>query len=335
MSTRHALFKLLADGAFHSGTALGERLGISRAAVHKAIHALAEVGVDIHRVSGRGYRLDEPCVPLAEASIRAQLAQRHTPVAQVRSVDAQSPAVTIEVLDEVDSTNQQLLRQTEFAGARVCLAEAQSAGRGRRGRGWVATPGHNILMSMSWRFETGPAGLSGLSLAAGLAVLHALQEFGVPDAGLKWPNDILLDGRKLAGLLIDLRAEVNGPSWVVLGLGLNVHIAAADAARVDQPWAALRECLAAPVDRNRLAALLIAHLQEMFCVFAVDGFSSFHDEWQRRHLFNGKRVQLRNGDILTVGTVEGVDANGALRVRDAVGEIRSYHSGEVSLRAAH
>jgi BirA family transcriptional regulator, biotin operon repressor / biotin---[acetyl-CoA-carboxylase] ligase len=322
MSTRHALLKLLADGAFHSGPVLGETLGVSRAAVNKTIQALVADGADIHRVSGRGYRLGEPFVPLSEVPIGALLVERRG-------------QAEVEVFDELDSTNQQLLRTPDLSGGRVCLAEAQSGGRGRRGRGWVATPYHNILMSMSWRFETGPAGLAGLSLAAGVAVLRALDEFGVRDAGLKWPNDILRDGRKLAGLLIDLRGEASGPSLVVLGFGLNVHLAPADAARIDQPWTTLRESLPAPVDRNRLAGLLIVQLDEMFRAFERAGFEGFRAEWERRHLYAGKAVRLQGGQEAVFGTVEGIDALGGLRVRVAGGELRTFHSGDVSLRAAH
>ena len=324
MTTRHALLKLLADGVFHSGTVLGERLGVSRAAVNKAIQSLVESGADIHRVSGRGYRLGEPFVPLSEVPICALLAER-----QARA--------DVEVFDEVDSTNQQLLRSPDLSSGRVCLAEAQSAGRGRRGRGWVATPCHNILMSMYWRFETGPAGLAGLSLAAGVAVVRALEEFGAQGAGLKWPNDILRDGRKLAGLLIDLRGEAGGPSSVVLGLGLNVYIAARDAGHIDQPWTALRDfnISPAPVDRNRLAALLIVHLSEMFRVFERDGFAAFRAEWERLHLYAGKPVRLQSGHEDVFGTVEGIDMQGGLCVRAVGGEVRTFHSGDVSLRAAH
>ena len=324
MTTRHAVLRFLSDGAFHSGTVLGERLGVSRAAVNKAIQSLVESGADIHRVSGRGYRLGEPFVPLAEASIRALMEQRQVQAA-------------IEILDQVDSTNQHLLRTAEPASGRVCLAEAQSAGRGRRGRGWVATPCHNILMSMNWRFETGPASLAGLSLAAGVAVVRALEEFGVQGAGLKWPNDILRDNAKLAGLLIDVRAESGVPSLVVLGLGLNVYLAPADAAHIDQPWTALRDLNISPVpvDRNRLAALLIVHLHEMFGVFERDGFAAFRAEWERRHLYAGKSVRLQSGHEDVLGTVEGIDTQGGLRVRTVGGEVRTFHSGDVSLRAAH
>lgn len=322
MSTRHALLKLLADGAFHSGPVLGERLGVSRAAVNKVIQSLVESGADIHRVSGRGYCLGEPFVPLSEVQIGALLAER-----QVQAI--------VTVFDDVDSTNEQLLRVPNLSSGHVCLAETQSAGRGRRGRGWVATPYHNILMSMSWRFDTGPAGLAGLSLAAGVAVLRALDEFGVHDAGLKWPNDILRDGRKLAGLLIDVRGEASGPSLVVLGLGLNVYLAPHEAALIEQPWIALRESLPAAVNRNRLAGLLILHLHDMFRHFERAGFETFRSEWEHHHLYAGKQVRLQSGNEEILGTVDGIDSQGGLRMCMVGGELRTFHSGDVSLRAAN
>lgn len=323
MSTRHALLKLLADGAFHSGTALGERLGVSRAAVNKAVQGLVADGFDIHRVSGRGYRLGEPFVPLSGTAIRAHLA--------ARGID-----LPVEVLEQVDSTSQYLLRTAadEDNGARACLTETQAAGRGRRGRSWVATPYHNILLSLAWRFELGPAALTGLSLAAGVAVVEALEAFGVRGAGLKWPNDVLLDGRKLAGLLVDLRGEAAGPSFAVFGLGLNVQLAARDAAHIDQPWASLQGLLPSPVDRNRLAALLLAHLSDAFRRFEVQGFEAFRADWERRHLLAGQTVCVHTGQGEVSGTVEGIDAHGGLCVRDTHGERRVFHSGEVSLRAA-
>lgn len=321
MSTRYRLLRLLADGGFHSGTALGEQLGVSRAAVNKAVQALLDAGVDIHSVSGRGYRLAEPFVPLSAPVIGAGLAEQGIDLA-------------VEVLEETDSTSQHLVRlaASDPRGLRACLAEAQSAGRGRRGRGWVATPYHNLLLSVAWRFEAGPAALAGLSLAAGVAVLAALEAFGLRDAGLKWPNDVLCDGRKLAGLLVDLRGEAAGPSLVVLGLGLNVHIAAAEAARIDQPWTSLRERLPAPVDRNRLATLLLVELARMLSEFERSGFAAFRAAWERRHVFAGREVLVRTGHADAIGTVVGIDEHGALRVREPSGAVRSLHAGEVSLR---
>ena len=322
MSTRDALLQLLADGAFHSGTALGERLGVSRAAIHKGIQNLVEDGIEIHRVTGRGYRLSEAFTPLDAAAI-------------ARALAGSGVTLPVEVLAATDSTSQHLLRRSAAdESARVCFAEAQTAGRGRRGRGWLATPYQNIVMSMSWRFEGGPAALTGLSLAAGVAVLEALAAFGVKGAGLKWPNDVLFDGRKLAGLLVDLRGEAAGPSLVVLGLGLNVAIAEREAAMIDQPWAALREILPAPLDRNRLAALLVRHLGGMFRRFEREGFAAFRAEWERHHLFAGQAVCIETALATVSGTVEGIDERGALCVRDTHGALRSFHSGEVSLRRA-
>ena len=320
MSTRDALLNLLADGAFHSGTALGERLGVSRAAIHKGIQSLVEEGIEIHRITGRGYRLSDAFTPLNVSAIAGALV-------------GWGFAPQIEVLAATDSTSQHLLRSgNQPESARVCFAESQTAGRGRRGRGWVATPYQNIVMSMSWRFEGGPAALTGLSLAAGVAVLEALEVFGFRGAGLKWPNDILFDGRKLAGLLVDLRGEAAGPSLVVLGLGLNVALAEREAAMIDQPWAALCEILPRPVDRNRLAGLLVRHLGGMFMRFEREGFSAFRAAWERHHLFAGQAVCMETALESVSGTVEGIDAHGALCVRDAEGALRSFHSGEVSLR---
>jgi BirA family biotin operon repressor/biotin-[acetyl-CoA-carboxylase] ligase len=322
MSTRYSILKLLADGAFHSGTVLGECLGVSRAAVNKAAQALVQEGLDLHSIPGRGYRLGEPFFPLSAAAIRSALAGR-------------GAGIDVEVLDATDSTSAHLLRAdaAQLSG-RVCLAEVQSAGRGRRGRGWVATPFHNLVLSIGWRFEAGPAALSGLSLAAGVAVLRALELFGVRDCGLKWPNDILLGGRKLAGLLVDLRGEAAGPSLAVLGLGLNVHLAEREAALIDQPWASLREQLPGPVDRNRLAALVIAELADLFRAFEHGGFEPWRGEWEQRHLYQHQPVRLLLGEQQIAGTVVGIDAHGGLRLRDARGEVHTYHSGEVSLRAA-
>jgi len=314
--------QLLADGRFHSGTDLGAHLGVTRAAVNKAVQSLAADGMDLHSVPGRGYRLAEPCVPLSARSIEAELTTRGT-------------RAEVEVLDETDSTSQALWRSAAAPlSGRVCLAERQTAGRGRRGRGWLATPFHNLTLSIGWRFETGPAALSGLSLAAGVAVLRALDAFGVRDTGLKWPNDILLGGRKLAGLLVDLRGEAAGPSLAVVGLGLNVCLAARDAAQLDQPWAHLREQFPAPVDRNRLAAYVIAELVALFSDFERLGFEPWRAEWERRHLYHRQPVCVQLGDREVTGTVVGIDPHGSLQLQDRHGRLQSFYSGEVSLRPA-
>ncbi len=325
MTTRSEVLRLLADGGFHSGTDMGSHLGITRAAVCKAIKSLTDAGLDIHRVTGRGYRLPQPVRPLERRAIL-----RHLGAAARELRDR------LTLLEETDSTNRYLLERTNlanFAGA-VCLAEAQAAGRGRRGRQWVATPYHNILLSMGWRFPAGPGIVAGLSLAAGVAILRAIEDYGVRGARLKWPNDVLWEEKKLAGLLVDVQGEATGPSLVVLGVGLNGYISERDAAHIDQPWTDLHTITGGPVDRNRLAALVIRELRDMFQQFADKGLMAFRDEWQRRHLYHGRRVRLLAGEREIVGAVEGIDAHGALLLRDARGNTRAYHSGEISLRQA-
>jgi BirA family biotin operon repressor/biotin-[acetyl-CoA-carboxylase] ligase len=325
MVTRRALLELLADGAFHSGRELGAALGVTRAAVCKHVHALAAAGVEVHRVSGRGYRLTAPLALLDAGRIGAHLGAGAAP--------ERAPLV----LDEVDSTNRHLVALAA-AGREVdglaCLAEAQPAGRGRRGRHWVATPYRDLMLSMAWRFQSGPALVAGLSLAAGVAVLRALEAEGVSGVGLKWPNDLLWEGRKLAGLLADVQGEAAGPCLVVLGVGINVEIGAREAARIDQPWADLRAVTGAVPDRNRLAAGVIRELRRMFRAFAAEGLAAFRAEWEARHLYHGRAVRLLLADGEARGTVAGIDDSGALRVRDARGHERRFHSGEISVRGA-
>lgn len=324
MSTRHALLRLLADGRFHSGTDLGQALGVSRAAVCKTVRSLDAGGMNIHRVSGRGYRLEQPFTPLDRQHILDELKRLAPP---------SSPGLMLEVLDETDSTSTHLLKGgMDGHHGRICLAEAQHQGRGRRGRSWVSTPWHNILLSLAWRFEQGSTALAGLSLAAGVAALRALRDYGVTGVELKWPNDLLWRQRKLAGLLVDIRGEATGPCSAILGLGLNVHLDAQDASAIDQPWTDLQTVLNRPIDRNRLAALLIHRFREMFRRFEADGLAAFRDEWEQHHCYAQQRVCLLQGETEIEGRVQGIDEHGALLIRDASGAVRHFHSGEISLR---
>jgi BirA family biotin operon repressor/biotin-[acetyl-CoA-carboxylase] ligase len=235
MTTRAEILRMLSDGAFHSGTDLGKKLGITRAAVCKNIRSLTQSGLDVHRVTGRGYKLDAPLTLLNRSRILKHLGDE---AADFRD--------RLHVIDETDSTNRhlaELIANAKAQNGMACLAEAQSGGRGRRGRAWVATPYHNLMFSMAWQFPGGPGLVSGLSLAAGLAVLQALEEYGVDGVGLKWPNDVLWDGRKLAGLLADVQGESAGPTQVILGVGVNAYIGREDAERIDQPWVDLRNIL--------------------------------------------------------------------------------------------
>jgi BirA family biotin operon repressor/biotin-[acetyl-CoA-carboxylase] ligase len=187
------------------------------------------------------------------------------------------------------------------------------------------------MLSMAWRFPGGPGLVSGLSLAAGVALLRALEEYGVSGVGLKWPNDVLWDNRKLAGLLVDVQGEAAGPTLVILGVGINGYISPQDAAHIDQPWIDLQGITGETTDRNRLAALVVCRLLDMFQLFAAKGFAPFREDWQKRHLFHGRRVRLLQGEREFTGTAEGIDETGGLIIRHARNR-QIFHSGEVSLR---
>lgn len=324
MSTRAQILRLLSDGVFHSGTELGKQLDITRAAVCKNIHQLGQSGLEIHRVTGRGYKLDTPLVLLERDRILQLLG------------DAAVVSDQVQVVDEVDSTNRYLADVVEgrpnINGA-TCLAEVQTGGRGRRGRSWVTTPYCNLMLSMAWRFAGGPGAITGLSLAAGVALMRALEEYGVSGIGLKWPNDILWNDRKLAGLLVDIQGEAAGPTKVILGVGVNGYISPRDAGDIDQPWTDLRSITGETVDRNRLAALVMRHLWRMFRLFEDKGIAPFREDWHKHHLFRDKRVRLLRGDRVVCGIAEGIDDAGGLILR--IGRSRqTFHSGEVSLRLA-
>ncbi|MDB5812462.1 MAG: biotin/acetyl-CoA-carboxylase ligase [Betaproteobacteria bacterium] len=320
--TFHTL-RMLADGEFRSGEAMARVLGVSRASVWNALHALDAHGIEIFKVRGRGYRLAEPLALLAPEKIHTALG----PAAARFAVD---------VLDRADSTNTQLMARAA-AGARsgsVLAAEWQTDGRGRRGRAWHALPGAALTFSLLWRFEQGAGFLAGLSLAVGVATMRALAQHQVKGAGLKWPNDVLWQGRKLAGMLIEMQGDMLGPSAAVIGIGLNCRMPALMLDRIDQPAVDLTAATGQVPERNRVLASLLLELERVLGVFAREGFAPFRAEWQSYDVYRDKpvKIALPDGGIVN-GTAEGVADNGALLVATKSGQLR-FHSGEVSLRLA-
>lgn len=293
---------------------MGEALGLTRAAVCKAIKRLQAEGVAVESMGGRGYRLSAPLSLLSPEEIKNALPVRWR-------------ALEVAVLREVDSTNAWILTAGHERVA--CLAERQTAGRGRRGRTWLATPYRNISLSLGWRFDLDVAQIGGLSLAVGLGVLNALEAIGVDGLTLKWPNDVLRHGRKLAGLLIELRAEAGGPTFAVIGLGLNVRVDAHEAQRIEQAWTDLADL--PPIDRNVLATALLVALADTCERFAREGFAPFKAQWEARHAHQGAPVRVVQGVRTVDGTAQGVDARGALVLR-VEGRDTHVDAGEVSLR---
>lgn len=313
------VLQVLRDGQFHSGEALGAVLGVSRAAVWKRLeHLEAELGLEMHRVRGRGYKLASPLSLLEPEAIVA--------ACRAQGWEAQ-------ILDSVDSTNAEVLRCLA-AGAPapfLVLAERQDSGRGRRGRQWVSPFAENLYYSLGLRLEGGVFSLDGLSLSVGLAVLRCLREQGVVEAGLKWPNDLLVAGRKIAGVLLELSGDPAGECQVVIGIGVNVNMLPGSRVVIDQPWTSLRECVGRLVDRTALALALGRWLQHYLSLHAQGGFAALREEWEACHLWQGKEVSLLAGPQRIDGVVLGVDSLGALRL-DVAGQERQFSGGELSLR---
>jgi BirA family biotin operon repressor/biotin-[acetyl-CoA-carboxylase] ligase len=237
------------------------------------------------------------------------------------------------VLPSVSSTNEWLMLRSEagLAAGSICLAEHQSAGRGRRGRTWQSPFAANIYLSAVWEFELDASRLGGLSLAIGVAVARAVAQCGCPDIGLKWPNDLVWGSRKLGGILLEVAGEMSALTRVVVGVGLNVRMPVGVGGDIDQPWVDLQRASGALVSRNRVATVLINELLPTLELFAKAGFAPFAADWAARDVTRGKQVLLRSARAETSGIALGVDAGGALLL-DVGGGIERFHGGEVSLR---
>ncbi len=320
------VFRALADGRFHSGEELAQELGVSRSAVWKAAHKLRELGSTVHAVRNRGYRLASAGDPLDATLIRDGVSR-----------SLRSRLRHVEVAWTVASTNTVLLERSPppHGECDVALAEFQSAGRGRRGRTWLAPPGGAVCLSLSWTFAQMPRDVGSLSLAIGVCVLRALGKLGVTDLTLKWPNDVLLADAKLGGILIELRAEAAGPACAVIGIGLNVALGAALIAQISATGMAAADLSASGTSRparNAIAAGVIDACLGGLFEFEREGLRAFMDEWRRADALRGRAVTVSNGDERTRGLARGIDVSGALLVEAAQG-MRKFFSGEVSVRA--
>jgi BirA family transcriptional regulator, biotin operon repressor / biotin---[acetyl-CoA-carboxylase] ligase len=312
--------RALADGRFHSGQDIARTLGRSRATLSEALKRAPELGVELFSVRGKGYRLAEPIEFLDAAAIS-------------RSVHG--AGLRLEVVDEIGSTSTRLL-ELAAAGAPsgTCVAaEWQSAGRGRRGRAWVSSLGGSLTFSLLWRFERGVGHLAGLSLAVGVAVARALAQCGVERVQVKWPNDLVADFRKLAGILVETSGEMQGPSVAVIGVGVNYRLGDRVIERIDQPVTDVAHC-ASPVPlRSTLLAALLASLATTLEDFERDGFAGLRDAWRALHAYQGRLVRITPPrDAPFDATVTDVAPDGALVVTLDDGRSLPLSSAEISLR---
>lgn len=320
--SEQVLLELLADGRFHDGDSLGAKLGIGRAAVWKQVQKLQAQGVDIHAIKGKGYRLPTELELLDHASLSSALA-----------VDGCAQLSRLHLFRSIDSTNQFISsRFLEGGGHReVCLAEMQRAGRGRRGRVWCSPFATNLYLSVGWEFSKGIAWIQGLSLAIGVMIADAIDACGGQDCQLKWPNDVLLGDRKLAGVLIELVGDPMERCRVVIGVGINHKMAESAGRDIDQPWCRLMDYLP-QLSRQELTVTVIQQLLMGLAEFEEKGLAAFLARWAQLDLLRDKPVTVNNGATTMTGIATGISADGSLIVKTAAGD-QAIYGGEVSVRA--
>jgi len=324
MSNSISVIHILSDGHFHSGQSIGTSLGVSRAAVWKTMAKIRQDWqLDIQSVKGKGYRIYGGLNLLNPSRIRALLSE-----------EIQMQVNVLECLTSVPSTNQYLLDKSVSTAVRqghAVLAEHQTLGRGRRGRTWSSPFGQNLYLSALFEFVEMTPGLSALSLVVAIVVLRVVKRVGIQDAGFKWPNDIHWHGKKLSGILLEMKGEMTGSWNIVIGIGLNVNMAEQALDEIDQPWTSMQQITGTTFERSLLTADILNELFSVLNTFQANGFDSYRDEWNSNDLTYNKVVTLKTPQHEIVGIARGINEQGALLL-EVDGVVQHYHAGEVSLR---
>ncbi len=322
---RNEIIKILADCDFHSGEQLASKFDLSRSAISNHIKSLMKLGIDIYSVKGRGYKLSQPLELLDENKIRTFL-----------PVDSNKQPNFIDVRNVVTSTNdvvkQLLNEETSLKSGFCCLSEAQTAGRGRRGRKWISPFGSSLYFTMVWHFNSGYQAMAGLSVMVGVTVNKTLAEMGIPGCKLKWPNDVYYDFKKVAGILIEVEGQVSATVSSIIGIGLNIQLPN-NIEGIDQAYTDLNAIAGNNISRNELAAKLMSNLWLALEMFEQQGLGPFLNDWKKADLFYNKPIQLVSSNHKTEGICRGIDETGALLL-EINHKVQAFHGGEISVRPA-
>jgi BirA family biotin operon repressor/biotin-[acetyl-CoA-carboxylase] ligase len=322
---RTEIIKKLQDGNFHSGETLASVFNVSRSAISNHIKAINDLGLEIYSVKGRGYKLAADIELLSHNQIISALPNVY-----------QNKAQLVRVENVVSSTNDlvKVMSQgpEQVDSGYCCLAEAQSSGRGRRGKAWVSPYASSLYFSMLWRFASGYQAMAGLSLMVGVVVNDTLNDLGIKDCRLKWPNDIYHGKQKLAGILIEVEGQIGASVSAIIGIGVNIHLPES-VEGIDQAFTDLHSIIHTKVSRNKFAALLIEKLWQALPLFEKNGMSPFMTRWKDADLYYNQPVQLIAGKNVTKGISKGIDQAGALLL-EIDGKVETFHGGEISVRPA-
>lgn len=299
-----------------SGETLASQLGVSRATIGKHISALEEYGVEVFSVKGKGYKLANPLSLIDETRLKSAIKQNCF------------------YYDELPSTNAYLLKHCEeLSSGDICVSEYQSAGRGRRGRVWVSPYGCHLYCSMYWNLSQGMAQATGLSLVVACSLVKALNDLGITGLGVKWPNDIYLDDKKLAGVLVEMNGQADTECHLVIGIGINMSMSKSQGDKIDQPWSDLSQSASVP-NKTELAIALQTQLHTDLTLFESNGLSAFLTRWKQVDIFDGKKVKLLLGSNYIDGVCQGIDKTGSILLKTEKG-LEAYVGGEISLRSAN
>lgn len=321
MTDSPTLFSLLADGHWHSGADLADRIGVSRAAISARIKKLSERGLSVYSVVGRGYRLARPGDSLAVGSITDALSR-----------PSQNRIDDVRVFETVDSTSN-VLEELDDGATRLVLAEAQTAGRGRTGRHWVSPFGCNLHLSLIHRCRQPQAPMTALSPIIGVALARMLADSGIAEIGLKWPNDLLIDGAKTGGILVDYRGEAAGDARLIVGIGINVSMATDAVDAIDQSWTTLSRHLPESPSRNGLAGRVADAALEAIDRFSTGDTETLADDWRAFDQLADMSVKTYGSNAPATGTARGINVDGSLRI-EAGGAVSRVYSGDVTVRDA-
>ena len=318
------VLNLLSHESYCSGQDLAHQLNVTRATVHNCISRIESLGIKIQRLHGRGYRLHHSLDLLSVKQIAAHL-----------DATTLNKLKKIECLQEVDSTNQ-YAAQLELPPAgrfTVVLAESQRAGKGRRGRAWVSPFAANLYLSLLWPLQKPLHTASVLSPYLAVQMARSLHQMGVTSVGVKWPNDIYSDDKKLAGILIECVGEINGHCRMIIGVGLNVYMSQYMEVNIDQPWTDMvSEVPAHSIKRNQLAAIIITGIAETLDLFEQDKLNSLASEWQSWDVMKDKPVSILSEHGTKSGIARGINNDGSLILETPVGKYENILMGEISMR---
>lgn len=310
--------ELLSNQQCHDRNSIGQALNITRTAVWKAINKLKKYQIKINSLKGKGYSMPEPLLLLDYSKIFKHFS---------------ADKIDLDILESVSSTNDYLQNVKSNKPIKICLAEHQSQGRGRLNREWHSPFGKNIYLSCSYPFHKDVSSLAGLSLVISLALIKTLNQYGIGEnLYVKWPNDIFYDGKKLAGILVELHAETHGTCYAIIGIGINVNMSNDENAAITQPWSSLNNILNRYVDRNDLSVQIIKNLLDYLNKFDHHGLSIFVNEWMKADYLMNQKIILRTLSHSIEGVAKGINHQGHLLVKLEDGLIKPFSSGDASVR---